>query len=279
MFKSKKYIIFSLLESPLLHFIIIGVMAYGLYTRLKPPTLDTIQVTPQTLEALIQQQENITQNPLTYEQKQALLKGHIEDEILLREAYKRGIHYNDYRVRKRLLSVMRASLLDAIPEPSVAQLREFYENHQKRYQIPPSRSFEQVYFSFVSGNPPKNPASFRQKLQNTSDISSLGDYFQMGQQFPQASFQQVAQMFGKPFAEKVFDLEMNTWVGPIDSIHGTHYLRVTAKHDAKLPPFEQMESYLRENYLMEKTRESQQQKIDNLSKNYRIVVGETEPRK
>ena len=279
MFKSKKYIILSILESPLLHFIIIGVVVYGLYTRLKPLTLDTIQVTPQTLEALIQQQESITQNPLTHGQKQALLEGHIEDEILLREAYKRGIHQNDYRVRKRLLTIMRSSLSDTIPEPSVAQLRAFYETHQKQYQMSPSRSFEQVYFSFVSGNSPKNLASFQQKLQNTSDISSLGEFFPMGQQFSQASFSQIAQMFGKPFAQAVFDLEMNTWVGPIDSKHGTHYVRVTAQDDTKLPTFEQMESYLRTDYFMEKSRESQKGKIDNMRKNYRIIVEEVEPRK
>ena len=279
MFKLNKQIVFSILESPLFHFIIIGIIAYGLYTRLKPPTLDTIQVTPQMLEALIQQQESITQNKLTHKQKQALLEGHIEDEILLREAYKRGIHQNDYRVRKRLLTIMRSSLSDTIPEPSVTQLRAFYETHKKRYQMSPSRSFEQVYFSFVSGNLPKNPASFRQKLQNTSDISSLGEFFSMGQQFSQTSFSQMAQMFGKPFAQKVFDLEMNTWIGPIDSKHGTHYVRVTAEDDTKLPTFEQMEYYLRTDYFMEKSRESQKEKIDNMRQNYRIIVEEVEPRK
>ena len=174
---------------------------------------------------------------------------------------------------------MRASLSDELSEPSVAQLRAFYENHQERYQTPPSRSFEQVYFSFVRAQPPKNLASFRQQLQNTSDISSLGEFFPMGQQFSRASFQQIAQMFGKPFAEQVFDLPMHTWAGPIDSRYGTHYVRVTAQHDRELPPFEQMESYLRMDYLMEKSRESQEQKIDDMSKSYRIILGETEPRK
>ena len=277
MFKSRKHIFLYILESPILHFIVIGVIAYGLYTRLKPPTLDTIHVTTQTLEALIQQQESITQNPLTDEQKQTLIEGYIEDEILLREAYKRGIHKNDYRVRKRLLTVMRASLSDEIPEPSVAQLRVFYETHQERYQTPPSRSFEHVYFSFVRGQPPENPASFRQKLQNTSDIDRLGDFFPMGQQFRQAPFPEIAQMFGKEFAEQVFDLPLRTWAGPIKSIHGTHYLHVTAEHDRQLPPFEQMESYLRMDYLMEKTRKNQEEKINQMRKSYRIIVDKLKP--
>ena len=50
------------------------------------------------------------------------------------------------------------------------------------------------------------------------------------------------------------------------------YVRVTGTHEPELPPFEDMESYLRTDYLMLKSRESQQQKIDDLRKNYAVVV-------
>jgi hypothetical protein len=47
---------------------------------------------------------------------------------------------------------------------------------------------------------------------------------------------------------------------------------VTGNHDPELPPFESMESYLRTDYFLTKTRESQQTKIKELRKNYEIVV-------
>ena len=58
----------------------------------------------------------------------------------------------------------------------------------------------------------------------------------------------------------------------MESFRGIHYVRVTSTHEPELPPFEEMESYLRTDYLMIKSRESQQRKIEELMKNYEIVV-------
>jgi len=263
-------------KSPILHFIIMGVVAYLLYILFKPAPTETIYITMQTIDALIQQQESIMQNPISEEEKEILIAGHIEDEILLREAYKRGLNQNDYRVRKRLLNMMRTSLGEVIPEPSVAQLNVFYEENKERYQTSPSLSFEHIYFSFVNVAQPEDPDKFIQKLNNTSDVSTLGEYFQMGNRFLKSSFSLVASSFGKPFADHVFKLPLNNWSGPVESIHGTHYVIITENHKPEVPPFENIESYLRDDYFLQKSREVQQRKIDELRKNYNIIVeGET----
>ncbi len=260
------------LKSPLLHFVIMGVAAYFLYTGLRPSGLETIHVTTQTIDALVQQQESITQNPLTEEETQSLIAGHIEDEILLREAYKRDFDKNDYRVRQRILYIMRSSLSEVVPEPSVAQLRAFYQENRTRYQLPPSRSVEHVYFSFASTERPENPAQFIQQLQRSTDLSNIGELPMMGRNLRKSSFESTARSFGKPFTERVFELPTGEWTGPIESFQGFHYVRVNATHDPELPPFESMESYLREDYLLQKMRESQQRKIEDMGKNYKIIV-------
>lgn len=263
----------SVVKSPTLHFIMLGFVAFVAYTNLKPQDRETIHVTTQTIGALVQQRESIVQNPTNPEERRELIEGYIEDEILLREAYKRGFDKNDYRVRKRILNIMRTSLSEVIPEPSVAQLRAFYEANRERCLTSPSRSFEHVYFSFASAKQPENPEQFLEKLKGMSDILSLGEFSQMGNQFSKASFQTTAITFGKPFAEVVFKLPLNKWTGPIESFRGIHYVRVTATHEPELPPFEQMESYLRTDYSMRNVRESQVTKIEELRKNYQIVVG------
>ena len=266
-----------ILKSPILHFILLGAVAFVAYTHLKPANRETITVTTQTIDALVQQRESITQNSTTPEERQVIIEGHIEDEILLREAYKRGFDKNDYRVRKRILNIMRTSLSEVIPEPSVAQLRVFYEENKARFLTSPSRSFEQVYFSFASAKLPENPEQFLEKLKGMSDISSMGEFSPaLGNRFSKASFQTTAITFGKPFARIVFDMPLNQWRGPIESFRGIHYVRVTVEHEPELPPFEQMESYLRTDYLMQKSRESQQRKVDELSKNYEIILEGTD---
>jgi hypothetical protein len=260
-------------RSPILHFSLFGILVFILYAHLKPPDRETILITTQTIDALVQQQESITQNPVTAEDRQALVKGHLEDEILLREAYKRGFDKNDYRVRKRILNIMRSSLSEVIPEPSMAQLRAFYEGNKQRYRTSPSLSFEHVAFSFASDKQPKDPERFLKKLQSMSDISGMIKVSTTSiKKFSKASFQTIAMNFGKPFAQILFDMPPNEWRGPIESFRGVHYVRVTAAHEPELPPFEKMESYLRTDYLMQKSRESQQSKIDELRKNYEIIV-------
>jgi len=261
----------SVLKSPVVHFLFLGAVAFLAYSHLKSPDRETIIVTTQTIDALVQQRESITQNPTTSEERQNLIEGHIEDEILLREAYKRGFDKNDYRVRKRILNIMRSSLSEVIPEPSAAQLRAFYEDNKARYLTSPSRSFEHVFFSFASARLPERPQQFIQQLNTANDIAGIGDFSPSGNKFSKATFQITAITFGKPFAQFVFELPVNQWRGPIESFRGIHYVRITATHDPDLPPFEKMEPYLRTEYFMQKSRESQQQKIDDLRKNYDVI--------
>jgi hypothetical protein len=263
----------SVLRSPALLFLVLGIVLFFLYVHLKPPDQETILITTQTIDALVQQQESITQNPVTAEERKILVEGHIEDEILLREAYKRGFDKNDYRVRKRILNIMRNSLSEVTPEPSVAQLRAFYEENKERYRTSPSLSFEHVYFSFASEKQPQNPEQFMKKLEGMSDISGMIKISTTAlKKLSKASFQAIAMNFGKPFAQILFELPPSQWRGPIESFRGIHYVRVTETHEPELPPFETMESYLRTDYFMQKARESQQSKIDELRKNYEIIV-------
>ena len=261
------------LKSPILHFILLGTLLFGVYTHLKPPERESIHITTQTIDALVQQQESIAQEPITPERRQSIIEGHIEDEVLLREAYQRGFDKNDYRVRKRILYIMRSSLSEVVPEPTVAQLRAFYEQNKERYLTSPSRSFEQVYFSFASLKLPEKPQPFIDQLQDAKDLAGLGDFsLTLSTRYTKASFQTTALTFGKPFAQVVFNMPLNTWRGPVESFQGIHYVHATAEHQPELPPFEGMESFLRTDYLLTKGRETQARKIQELMKKYEIVL-------
>jgi hypothetical protein len=94
-------------------------------------------------------------------------------------------------VRKRILNIMRTSLSEVIPEPSVAQLRVFYEENKERYLTSPSRSFEHVYFSFASAKLSGKPQQFIQQLQEANDIEGLGEFSLVGNTFSKASLHSV----------------------------------------------------------------------------------------
>lgn len=168
---------------------------------------------------------------------------------------------------------MRTSLSEVIPEPTAAQLPAFYEANKARYLASPSRSFDQVYYTFASEILPEKPEQFLKQLEAANDISGLGDFtLALSSRYSKSSFQATAITFGKPFAEALFEMPLNKWIGLVESFRGIHTVRVTAEHEPEVPPFEQMETYLRTDYMLQKGRESQVAKINELRKNYDIVV-------
>ena len=265
----------KLVLSPVLHFVLLGLLLYGLYEMTIPDNRETILLTNQTIEALVKQEQNISPGPLAEARKQELIENYIDEEVLIREAYKRGLDKNDYRVRQRIVYIMRNSLSEVIPEPSNAQLRAYYEDNIHLYTSDSSRSFDHVFFSPGSVLP-EDPASFIKTIYSTEDFSSLGDYSANGNLVRQASYRQMAQRFGQEFTDLAFSLPINEWTGPVQSVYGNHYLRITEIIPPGIPSFEDMEQYLRSDYFIFKTRESQQSGIEELKAQYQVIIGSDE---
>jgi len=260
------------LKSPAFHFVLLGSFLFLVYGKLKPTSTETISITSQTIDALVLNQSNLQLGEVSDQQRGQLLKSHIEDEVLLRVAYQRGLDKNDMRVRKRLLSIIRNALTEVVPEPSYSQLQAFYNENKNQYLTDTTWSFDQVFFNFNSEKLPEDPEQFLLQIPHNSNPGQLGNYSGYGGATTKTSFNQMALTFGKSFAEKVIELPPNRWAGPINSILGVHYINVTEKNDPNLAPFEQMEAYLRQDYIFRKTRELQEDKIVELARQYEIIV-------
>lgn len=61
------------LKSPILHFILLGAVAFVAYNYLKPPDREIIIITAQTIDALVQQRESITRNPIIEKERQDII--------------------------------------------------------------------------------------------------------------------------------------------------------------------------------------------------------------
>ena len=64
----------------------------------------------------------------------------------------------------------------------------------------------------------------------------------------------------------------HVWAGPLESNQGIHFILLTAKSDPKLPQFDRVESYLRQDYFFRKSRDLQLQKNQELRGLYEIVI-------
>ena len=262
----------SVLNNPLFQFCLIGVLLFLMYTKLLPTKEAVIRVDQQTIDALVLADQEITQMPLNEERITSLIENFIDEEVLLREAYSREFHLNDYRVRKRLLSLMRSSLTEIIPEPSIAQLRAYYDENREKFMIDESISFETVRFSLNSTNIPQDSERFIQKLENSKEPEKFSEINLYGNKAIKLSYREIAMQYGKEMADATADAELNRWYGPVPARGEIIYYRITDQHQAYLPAFEKIESYLRDDYYLTTSRRLQQDKINDLRAGYTIQI-------
>lgn len=261
----------KIIFSPVVVFSFLGMILYFVYTQFNVASEDII-ISEQTIESLIQQNQELSQQPLSEQEKQELIQSFIDDEVLIREARKSGIDQTDSRMRKRMLLVMRSTLTEQVPDPTYSQLQVFYEESIDRYKSDSARSFIHVFFEFTNDNIPELNEETVSILNSTNDPGELGDFFMSGNRFPEYSFKQTASVFGRPFSEQVFQSDINQWIGPVESMFGKHFIYVFDIHEPRVPPFEEVERFLKQDYIFQKTRENQQEKIEEIKKNYNIVI-------
>ena len=139
---------------------------------------------------------------LTAEQREQAIEDHVGEEILLREAYRHGWHLENGRVRQRLILAMRAALTKALPEPSTAQLRAYYQANAERYRVPVSVTFSHVFFESGSPRTPRDSSKVLASLNRGADFRAMGDEFWLGSTMVRQTRQQLAGALGVSFADE-----------------------------------------------------------------------------
>ena len=143
---------------------------------------------------------------LTGEEVRTVVQDLIDDEVLLREARRRGFDQQDYRVRRRLLNVMRSALDEAVPEPPVAELQAYYRDKADRLRLAPSMTLEHVYFAWGSETLPPDSEAFLDTLERSDEPMGLGEFFMGGNRLAKADRRRLVMQFGPEFADAVQDL-------------------------------------------------------------------------
>lgn len=264
-----------ILREPIVAFLLLGVLLYALSTAFRPTvSVETVDIRAESVRALIKQQEELIGRGLNEKEVCDVVQGYVDDEVLLREARRRGFDEDDFRVRKRLLTMMRSTLDEPVAEPSVAQLQAYQRENADLFRTDPAVTLEQIYFSWGSEKLPDDTAAFLEEVRTHPDPASLGEVSMAGYRLIRESRARLVMFFGGDFADAVMNLTSDTWTGPIESKSGTHFVKVIELHPSEPHTFEQVESYLRQRWEFDKRREAQQKKIDMLKEQYRIELPE-----
>lgn len=260
----------SLARDPLLHFLLLAGMLFVVNYYVSALSREKIVIDRETVEYLIQERERLELRTLSPDERRDLIKAHVEDELLYREAYQRGLDRSDSRMRRNLILKMRGLLIDRIADPSEADLRAFYQRHRDRFVQPATWTLDHIYFSDLR----KVPGDLLQRLNRGADPSTFGQYLPgYGRRMSDLTRPMLVRAFGVDTAAHIIETKDADWHGPWTSTVGAHFVRVAERFPDRALNYEEAQPYLENQWMLAQSRKVVEDEIDRLlNERYEVVI-------
>jgi hypothetical protein len=130
----------KLLREPLFQFLLIGAALFAVFSfagRWTPDAENQIQITSAQIAQLIKGFRIDFNREPTPQDVQKLITDYVREEVLFREAKKRGLDQEDSGIRQRLRNRMETFNANVVTEsPTDQQLQAYLEAHADRFRKP-----------------------------------------------------------------------------------------------------------------------------------------------
>jgi hypothetical protein len=260
----------TLLREPLVHFLLLGAAVFGVYGLARDKASDRtgpIVVTQSQIEQLVIGFTRTWQRPPTPEELTGLIEDRIREEVLYREAMGMGLDRDDTIVRRRLrqkLEFLIPDLASQMAPPSQHDLQAYLDQHADKYLVEPTVSFEQVFFDRErrerSTRADAESALTRLNGQRGSAVNpdAVGDASLLPIELIRSAESEVARLFGGTFSQRLAEVPLSRWGGPLESSYGLHVVLVHERIPGRMPELAQV----REGVLRDLLAERRQQALD-----------------
>ena len=270
--KQSNLVIQKLVQEPTVHFFLMAVVIFVIYAISQTNRENLLEVDQREIDARVFIQEMTTGQPLNDEQRQFIASNYVEEQILVREAIALGLD-NDARVHDMLAQKMRHVLSGDVIQPTADDLNNYYEENLERYRTLPLVSVNEL----VLNTQDELGAEVQAFLDSGSDAEMIlaataGDEAPL----PNVNRIDLANIFSPEFSEQVFNAESESWVGPYTSNRGQHWLKITERSEANLPPLNEITDRVRLDWIAEEEEILLQQEVDKLWDQYTIIVANEE---
>lgn len=275
----------QLVREPLVHFLAIGAVLFGLYriqssqaVRMPSNRIDITAGDIEQMRAIFFRQR---QRPPSEEELKGFIDARIYEEVLYREALAMGLDRDDTIVRRRLAQKFEF-LTDDLSDPgspSETELAEFFEAHPERYQQPSRLSFEHVYFSTgkrgdrIEQDARNGLARLRAGLAAAA-IAEMGDAFLLEQHYQKVTPQEIEKIFGPSFSAELIKLPLRKWQGPIASSYGLHLVKVDDHKTSRAASLNVVREQVKRDWLDAKRRQIKEARLKKLRERYEVVIDE-----
>ena len=273
------------LREPLLHFLVIGVVLFGVYAyinrgraRIESPTQIVLSLDElATMETYFESQWHRRPTPQEF---QAMVEDKVKEEVLYREGLVMGLDKDDTIVKRRMVQKVQflAEDIATAHEPSTAELKAWFEKNSSKFALPSRYGFRHLYFSpdKRGRNARDDAAQALAKIagqpEDTTMIASLADRFMFQDYYGDRAPSAIAKEFGPQFAVALEKVKPGSWQGPIESGFGWHLVFVDTVIPGRIPAFEEVESEAKTAWLGEQKALARERAYKSLRAKYTVLL-------
>ena len=278
-------------RSPLVVFLLLGVAVFAVDRWLDDAGADrVVTVTEEQIGAIRERWIAQWGRPPTGRELEGLIDEAVREEILYREARRRGLDRGDAIIRRRLAQKMTFLLEDSAEAPptgavAAGGIETYYADHAERYRQPRRTTFRHVFLSRDRRADLQGDAAALLRRVRGGDGDGwrqLGDPFMLLREYAGRTDQEIAELFGGAFAAALPALAAGAWQGPLESAHGVHLVLVIGRTGPRVPALDEIRNRVAEDLLESRRRERNEAALQTLRERYEIrmpgsVEAEREP--
>jgi hypothetical protein len=260
------------LKEPMLHFIVVGLIVFivdNLVNKDNVVDENQIVIDNRVKSELVQEFQQKKSREPSQQEIEKMLDAWLRSELLYRKGLDMGLAENDPMIRDRVIqkTVFLFRNLAGLKEPSMQQLKDWYQEKGVNYQRQPSYDFEHILIRAQKENAKQHVDEILRQLLAGQDVS---DYKRFYHSFVGRNRAGLSVTFGEEFVAELDELPANEWQ-IVKSKKGWHVLRMKAKKQEPLPAFEQIEPLIRKDWQRQQQSDQVVKLIEELLNTYTIL--------
>lgn len=262
------------LREPLLHFVILGAMLFGIDAALASREDDphTIVIDAQVDAQAIDVFKNARGRDPNSEELYALRKVWLDNEVLYREGLALGLDRGDKAIRERVI-FKALSMVDAgvkLPPYDVNVLKTWFEKNRQKYDEPARYNFEEAV---ITGDRTEGAVrAFAQGLNSGAPGDTEADL----RVFTARPHHNIVQSYGDDFTTALVSAPVGEWQA-LPSNGGLRVVRLKSMTASKPAEFDNLAGVILQDWTDSVMAEQRSAAVRELAKKYEVQVKATKP--
>ena len=286
----------QLLRDPLVHFLGAGLLMFLIFDLVSPDKgeLDPKTVIVDRAAMLIHVQNKLKMfdpkiaaaklDGMSEEEREALVKDYIREEVMFREASSLGLDKEDYVMRRRVIQKLDF-ILDDIIEQSVSvdddALKQYFEENKETYYVEPIVTLTHIFFDAEKHSPDdllkladEKKEELTKKQVIFSDAVKHGDRFHYHLNYVEKTYDFILSHFGEKIAGKVFSLTPSeeNWYGPFQSQYGLHLVMISKRKKGRYSTLAEVKARVEMDYRRNEEMNRRDETVKRIIDTYNVQI-------